>query len=401
LTLHGANLGVSTLTLDRVSWGPTGSEFVAQNCIVVAPHASVRCITAEGVGRGLRIDVVVDQVESAAPRTKYRAPSISSISSPIRPNGFSTRGGEDFVIVGSDFGNATLPSHRGRSLQSIAASAISSIMVNSSTDPLGLLGTGLDASMESLSLEDLAQRSTSAGGDGISYSYLDSVSYGPYLMPASGCNITKAHEEITCRTLSGVGLQHGASISVAGQDSGSDSGASESLSISFAPPRLLALQLRPQSVASVPVPPNSAANFSYDPSMIPTSGGVLRVVGQDLGLAVNGLTISAAVSASNKELVQRQFSEVLCDASTSIDAQMFARTFTDFYDPLPHAASFSKWHLDVQNAGGTVGSVGSVSGTPLNAPIVSASEDADLYCLDIIIPPADGRSRAIKVAVGS
>jgi len=217
LILHGANLGESTLTLERVSWGADGGEFAGRDCFMVEAHSAIQCTTSEGAGRGLRIDVVVDGIRSAAPRTSFRAPEISGVSAPTRANGFSTRGGEQLVIDGRNFGNATHELYKGLTLDEVARQAILDIAQNSSSDPLGVGGNQV------VTLDELSRRSMDVGGYGVAFTYLDSVTVGPYMMPASMCNITQEHAQIQCNTLQGVGAGHRAIVSVGGQDSQSGS----------------------------------------------------------------------------------------------------------------------------------------------------------------------------------
>lgn len=405
LVLHGANLGESSLTLDRVSWGQSdGTQFEGVGCFILEAHTAIQCTTSEGAGRGLRIDVVVDSVQSAAPRTSYLPPQISAVSAPARGRGYSTRGGEPLVIDGRNFGNASKPVHKGLTLESITRQAIMDVALNTSDDPLSLMD-GADE-MHSLSLQQLSERSLASGGDGVSFTYLDSVALGPYILPASACNITAEHRQISCQTLQGVGGDHLAVVSVGGQDSQSAAGSTgqtqAAVSMDYAPPRLLAIQLRAASVLGVAIPPNeNPATFEYAYNRVPTTGGVIRIVGQDIGRAVDGLVVSAATSPSNKQPVQKQYSEVPCDASTRIDADAFARVFADYFDPMPHSPAFAAWTAAVGGAGGAVAEPGSIAaGAEPALPIASASQDPDLYCADIIVPPADGKNRVIRAQVG-
>ena len=89
LTITGSNFGADSSVVMRVSYGPTGTEFVARNCTIVVPHTTLECLTPPGVGIGLGFSVVVDKQESSAPRTSYNPPSNISISNLLA--GYSTR----------------------------------------------------------------------------------------------------------------------------------------------------------------------------------------------------------------------------------------------------------------------------------------------------------------------
>ena len=85
--------------LDSVSFGPTGSEYVARSCIVLN-HTGIECETAAGIGRNLRWVVTVEGQSSSttrSPMTRYAAPEIVSLRLPS--TGASTAGGGLASIV--------------------------------------------------------------------------------------------------------------------------------------------------------------------------------------------------------------------------------------------------------------------------------------------------------------
>ena len=68
--------------LEAVSYGPTGYEYVAQNCVTVTPHFGIRCTTIPGIGTGhVWLVTVRGQVSArSASTTSYSAPSIVALS---------------------------------------------------------------------------------------------------------------------------------------------------------------------------------------------------------------------------------------------------------------------------------------------------------------------------------
>lgn len=96
-----------------VKYGPTGTEYAAQNCSVVVDHTTLRCLTVEGVGTPLRWVVDVDGLTSRTPTTSYARPSIRSASLYELDSGNGsarvvteapTVGGTQVVVEGDNFG---------------------------------------------------------------------------------------------------------------------------------------------------------------------------------------------------------------------------------------------------------------------------------------------------------
>jgi hypothetical protein len=246
-----------------VSYGPTGSEFVADNCSVFTPHDTLECNTSAGAGRTLKITVVVDGLVSAAPVTAYKEPTIEAVSAPPRGAsvGFSTRGGEPMVIEGTDFGPY---------------------------------------------LDDGA-------------SYLDAVGYGGVTLPAALCNMSEPHTEITCQTLPGVGANLHVDVIIGNQPS-----TNLGVDMSYAEPVLLALlqtQRKDPSLAGL-----LDLQYKYLAAEVPTEGAVLRLVGFDLGGASVNTSVSADVAfdAPSEFAAVVSYEDVACDAQSLQVARMLA-----------------------------------------------------------------------------
>ena len=106
LIVVGNNFGTDLSVITRVSYGPSGVEFDARDCVIAEPHTRLHCLTSEGVGAGLGFSVVVDGQASSVPRTTYLPPSNVSIVG-LQTTGYSTRGGQPMVVTGSDFGTVS------------------------------------------------------------------------------------------------------------------------------------------------------------------------------------------------------------------------------------------------------------------------------------------------------
>lgn len=100
VTLYGRFFSTQQF-LGAVTYGATGTEYVAQNCSVAQNHVAITCFTTRGTGRFLRWSVTVGGQTSAASVnfTSYAAPRITSLI----PNKLLTNGDVAAVITGTDF----------------------------------------------------------------------------------------------------------------------------------------------------------------------------------------------------------------------------------------------------------------------------------------------------------
>jgi len=332
VVLHGANMGRDATTLDVVSYGPTGAEFEAIGCVVQEPHRSLMCTTPEGAGKDLRFRVVVAGVESAAPRTQYAPPQLDGVrllnaTAPVQAalEGLHTRGGQRFELHGTNLGAAWVAS---------------------------------------------------------GFSYIDRVAYGTYELPAAMCNGSlPEHDRLECVTLPGVGLGHGVQVSVGMQDSGPTG-----VSLSFQAPELLAAVLLPPASSATPAPDGYgqlAASSPRTHSTVPTSGGAIRIVGTNLGRALDGLRVWAGTEPATKAASPITFAELPCDkggdsgGSVEVPAEWLPAFEAAFPRPsqpsllVPGAASF---------------------------PVTAFARG--LYCADVLLPAGDGRGRELWAEVG-
>ena len=104
IVITGKNFGNDQSKLQQVRYGPSGNEYLAVGCVVDA-HTTIRCKTAEGVGKNLRWVVEVDSQSSdlSDVTTNYAAPELIEI---IPANGVTrgwTEGGELHKIRGRNF----------------------------------------------------------------------------------------------------------------------------------------------------------------------------------------------------------------------------------------------------------------------------------------------------------
>ena len=112
IELIGENFGPHISFVERISFGPTGGEYVLYdpvsrkyNCEFVVPHKQFKCLTPEGFGQnhfftvriaGQKTDSTSDKITTVS----YKRPTISSVI----PTEGTTRGGYTIRITGSNFG---------------------------------------------------------------------------------------------------------------------------------------------------------------------------------------------------------------------------------------------------------------------------------------------------------
>jgi len=78
--IDGRNFGPDGVIPDKVTYGPTGYEFVASNCVLDLPHDRLNCTTVVGASRNLIWKIIIDGQESVSPTTAYGQPIITSFS---------------------------------------------------------------------------------------------------------------------------------------------------------------------------------------------------------------------------------------------------------------------------------------------------------------------------------
>jgi hypothetical protein len=90
--------------LEKVTYGPKGTEFTARNCTVTRSHTEITCTTAPGTGRKLFWTVTIRGQASSLSSTftSYAAPTISIVQDAFGP----TQGGKQIHIAGRNFGLA-------------------------------------------------------------------------------------------------------------------------------------------------------------------------------------------------------------------------------------------------------------------------------------------------------
>jgi hypothetical protein len=90
--------------LEKVTYGPKGTEFTARNCTVTRSHTEIACTTAPGTGRKLFWTVTIRGQASSLSSTftSYAAPTISIVQDAFGP----TQGGKQIHIAGRNFGLA-------------------------------------------------------------------------------------------------------------------------------------------------------------------------------------------------------------------------------------------------------------------------------------------------------
>lgn len=106
VNVSGADFGPVDPSIPlTVTYGPSGVEYVAEDCRVVEAHASILCYTVEGVGAQHRW-IVTRLAQSSAPSeatTSYAPPRMETLTPPSGP----TSGGWTITIVGTNFGDGS------------------------------------------------------------------------------------------------------------------------------------------------------------------------------------------------------------------------------------------------------------------------------------------------------
>ena len=110
ITLTGENFGDDPAYLERVSYGPTGSEYLIHdsndptNQCPTVDHEELICTTAEGIGQGHTFSVVVGGQKTSSsfqgPPISYKAPILNDVS----PVNGTTAGGYFITMTGENFG---------------------------------------------------------------------------------------------------------------------------------------------------------------------------------------------------------------------------------------------------------------------------------------------------------
>jgi len=80
VTILGTDFGESQSKLESVTYGPSGTEFNALDCLLVS-HFEIRCKTSPGLGDNLKWSITVDKQTSdlSDVSTNYKTPSIVSL----------------------------------------------------------------------------------------------------------------------------------------------------------------------------------------------------------------------------------------------------------------------------------------------------------------------------------
>ena len=194
--------------LQRVSYGPTGTEYNATNCVTSTDHQSIQCRTIGGVGTNLVWQVLIGGQVSSVPKTTYAAPQImeavivqaSADGSFNRTNSMTdaATGALPFTflwIKGNNFGP-----NIGR--QAIDFVQIGPCEGNSSTPDINFLNVCEMSPQSNLR----ADGQCSALVSSLSIRLLD-------------CAVTVPHSEIVCQMPEGVGRNLGVQIGLLGQES--------------------------------------------------------------------------------------------------------------------------------------------------------------------------------------
>lgn len=189
--ISGTQFGLvthSSVAVRRVTYGPVGTEYVAQDCRVVVDHTRIQCTTVPSVGGGQRWIVNIGGQKSETPTTSTTAPAITSV---VLNGPMNTDGGTEVFIIGENFGAVHDPAYLG-----------------------------------------------------FNYDQVDSVTYGVYESSTSwvrsynavGCRVNVSYTVVRCLTAGGAGTNLRWAISIAGLSS-----TTSSVTTSYEPPVAIAV----------------------------------------------------------------------------------------------------------------------------------------------------------------
>lgn len=112
IELHGENFGPDLSFVERISYGPTGSEYILYDsrankydCSFITPHESFRCKVPEGFGKDHYFSITIGGQKLKSSITSnntisYKSPMITSVT----PSNGTTQGGYTIIVRGSNFG---------------------------------------------------------------------------------------------------------------------------------------------------------------------------------------------------------------------------------------------------------------------------------------------------------
>ena len=175
VSLHGSNFGPKSVSFRIVvEYGPNGVGICAQDCTVVAAHTEIRCLSNVGRGTNHRWTLWIAHNSVSEPSvetTSYMKPSITKVVTSI--GSLDTRGGEDIIIVGNNFGIPSTSWYGCPRTRNIAAPTLS--VIYASQIPM----------------------------DSIGASILNAIAYN-----AEECVVVVKHTQIRCKSVPGVGHGH-------------------------------------------------------------------------------------------------------------------------------------------------------------------------------------------------
>ncbi len=117
IVIHGQNFGPRTDFIDKITYGPNGRHYRAQNCSILTPSFQIVCDTVPGVGenhvwlvtiRG-QTNILRTDTGDVEPTTSYARPQILEVV----PRHGPTNGGVEITLIGRHFGALDVASDLG------------------------------------------------------------------------------------------------------------------------------------------------------------------------------------------------------------------------------------------------------------------------------------------------
>ena len=175
VSLYGVNFGPKNVSFRIVvEYGPNGVGICAQNCTVVAAHTEIKCFSSVGKGINHQWTLWIGHKSVSEPSiatTSYMRPTITKVA--IIMGSLDTKGGENIIIVGNNFGTPSTSWYGCTGTRNVAAPILS--VIYSSQLQMGSIGASI----------------------------LNSIEYS-----AEECMVVVKHTQIRCKSVPGVGHSH-------------------------------------------------------------------------------------------------------------------------------------------------------------------------------------------------
>jgi hypothetical protein len=401
-TITGSHFGPTTSTAKPVvTYGDTGTEYIASSCTVTLTDTQIVCLTGEGTGADLMTIVKIGGQPSsafagnmsfAAPVVQYYVTQWDDTSA----TGGRTEGGQYVLIYGSNFGtkeenNVDMVTYGPTGAEYIPCASPKNCNCSVVTDHTVIncttvAGTGSDqkwivyihdqeSTVPATSYATPAISTITGAGSvnasvyggqlititgtnfGPSQSKLDSVTYGPggTEYKASGCTLTTLHKAIRCLTAAGVGKDLKWMVTVDGQSS-----SASTTTTNYKQPAISSMTAYTSLTSGGGTVTITGTNFGAGVAFtyveVYMSGTVVALDGQSTTTAVAGKSAYFGTNSAGSEYIiftvpemtnqeQKKFVRVLVASTTVAGASQYSPAVAFTYG--------SPYITSIQNVQGT------------------------------------------------